>query len=45
MANVGHGASSSPGHSSVNSITLDQHAGKLWVYSDNPVKVIKLNQT
>ncbi len=47
MANVGHWASSSPGLSSVNSITLDQHStlGNAGVYSDNLVEVAKLNQT
>lgn len=47
MANVGHWASSSPGLSSVNSITLDRHStlGNAGVYSDNLVEVAKLNQT
>jgi anaerobic selenocysteine-containing dehydrogenase len=47
MANVGHWASSSPGLSSVNSITLDQHStlGNAGVYSDNLVELTKLNQT
>jgi len=45
MANVGHWASSSPGNSSVNSITSDQHCtlGNAGVYSDNLVEVTKLN--
>jgi anaerobic selenocysteine-containing dehydrogenase len=44
MANVGHWASSSPGLSSVNSITLDLHCtlGNAGVYSDNLVDVAKL---
>jgi hypothetical protein len=44
MANVGHWSSSSPGDSSVNSITLDQHCtlGNAGVYSDNLVEVTKL---
>ncbi|HEV7450225.1 MAG TPA: molybdopterin-dependent oxidoreductase [Pseudonocardiaceae bacterium] len=46
MANVGHWASSSPGVSSVNSITLDRHCtlGNAGVYSDNLVEVAKLDQ-
>ncbi len=47
MANVGHWPSSSPGNSSVNSITSDQHCtlGNAGVYSDNLVEVTKLHQT
>ena len=44
MATVGHWASSSPGKSSVNSITSDLHCtlGNAGVYSDNLVEVTKL---
>lgn len=44
MANVGRWASSSPGKSSVNSITSDLHCtlGNAGVYSDNLVEVTKL---
>jgi anaerobic selenocysteine-containing dehydrogenase len=47
MANVGHWSSFSPGLSSVNSITLDQHCtlGNAGVYSDNLVEVAKLGRT